>query len=105
MTIFFLFFNICGQDYGSIHRIIAKILNRLLDNWLEDIVPKHTAGEVKSFRYADDQIICCHYILLVFQGAGLSLIESLAGVAPAGSLSPKGTYPASARTMGIEVTQ
>ncbi len=33
----------------------------VLDVWLEDVVPKYTARDIKSFRYADDQIICCYY--------------------------------------------
>jgi RNA-directed DNA polymerase len=33
----------------------------VLDVWLEEVVPKHTTKEVRSFRYADDQVICCHY--------------------------------------------
>ena len=52
-----------GSPQGNIASpILSNIYaHYVLDNWLEDIVPKHTAGEVKSFRYADDQIICCHY--------------------------------------------
>ena len=33
----------------------------VLDVWLEEVVPKYTRREVKSFRYADDQVICCYY--------------------------------------------
>jgi group II intron reverse transcriptase/maturase len=31
----------------------------VLDVWLEEVVPNHITGEIKSFRYADDQVICC----------------------------------------------
>jgi group II intron reverse transcriptase/maturase len=33
----------------------------VLDIWLEEVVPKYTRQEIKSFRYADDQVICCRY--------------------------------------------
>jgi hypothetical protein len=44
-------------------------------------------------------------ILLAFQGAGLDLAESLAGVAPAGGHFPEGHLPSVRRTMGIEWLQ
>jgi len=42
-------------------------------------------------------------ILLAFQGAGLDLAESLAGVAPAGGHFPEGHLPSVRRTMGIVI--
>jgi RNA-directed DNA polymerase len=52
-----------GSGQGSIASpILSNIYaHYVLDTWLEDIVPQHTAREVKSFRYADDQVICCYY--------------------------------------------
>ena len=53
------------SDEGSPQGNIASpILSNIyahyaLDIWMEDVVPKHTRQEVKSFRYADDQVICC----------------------------------------------
>ena len=32
-----------------------------MDEWLEEVVPRYTSKEIKSFRYADDQVICCYY--------------------------------------------
>lgn len=50
-----------GSPQGN---IISPILSNIyahyvLDTWLEDIVPQYTQQEVTTFRYADDQIICC----------------------------------------------
>jgi group II intron reverse transcriptase/maturase len=52
-----------GSPQGN---IVSPILSNIyahyvLDKWLEEVVPQHTAKEIKSFRYADDQIICCYY--------------------------------------------
>ena len=52
-----------GSPQGNIASpILSNIYaHYVLDTWMEDVVPKHTRQEVKSFRYADDQIICCRY--------------------------------------------
>ena len=52
-----------GSPQGNIASpILSNIYaHYVLDVWLEEIVPKYTAREIKSFRYADDQIICCYY--------------------------------------------
>jgi RNA-directed DNA polymerase len=47
--------NICSPMLSNIYA------HYVLDVWLEEIVPQYTTKEVKSFRYADDQIICCYY--------------------------------------------
>jgi len=52
-----------GSPQGN---IVSPILSNIyahyvLDNWLEDVVPLYTRHEVRSFRYADDQVICCRY--------------------------------------------
>lgn len=56
----------CSEEGSPQGNIVSPILSNIyahyvLDEWLLDIVPRYTAGEVKSFRYADDQIICCSY--------------------------------------------
>ncbi|MBP9727548.1 MAG: group II intron reverse transcriptase/maturase [Gammaproteobacteria bacterium] len=50
-----------GSGQGNIASpILSNIYaHYVLDTWLEDVVPAHTIKEVKSFRYADDQVICC----------------------------------------------
>jgi RNA-directed DNA polymerase len=50
-----------GSGQGNIASpILSNIYaHYVLDTWLEDVVPAHTTKEVKSFRYADDQVICC----------------------------------------------
>jgi RNA-directed DNA polymerase len=50
-----------GSGQGSIcSPILSNIYaHYVLDTWLEEVVPHHIAGEIKSYRYADDQVICC----------------------------------------------
>lgn len=50
-----------GSGQGNIASpILSNIYaHYVLDTWVEDVVPAHTTKEVKSFRYADDQVICC----------------------------------------------
>lgn len=52
-----------GSGQGNIASpILSNIYaHYVLDVWLEETVPQHTGREVKSFRYADDQVICCYY--------------------------------------------
>lgn len=52
-----------GSGQGNIASpILSNIYaHYVLDTWLEDVVPQHTNRKVSSFRYADDQIICCYY--------------------------------------------
>ncbi len=52
-----------GAGQGNIASpILSNIYaHYVLDVWLEETVPQYTTQEVKSYRYADDQIICCHY--------------------------------------------
>ncbi len=50
-----------GSPQGN---IVSPILSNIyahyvLDVWLEKVVPQYTRQQVKSFRYADDQVICC----------------------------------------------
>lgn len=52
-----------GSPQGN---IVSPILSNIyahyvIDSWLEDTVPNYTKGQVKSFRYADDEVICCQY--------------------------------------------
>lgn len=47
--------NICSPILSNIYA------HYVLDVWLEEMVPQYTRREVKSFRYADDQVICCQY--------------------------------------------
>lgn len=47
--------NICSPVLSNIYA------HYVLDVWLEEVVPKYTNQEVKSFRYADDQVICCYF--------------------------------------------
>jgi group II intron reverse transcriptase/maturase len=47
--------NICSPVLSNVYA------HYVLDIWLEEVVPQHTRQEVKSFRYADDQVICCRY--------------------------------------------
>jgi group II intron reverse transcriptase/maturase len=55
------------SDEGSPQGCIASpVLSNIyahyvLDEWLEVVVPQYTRQEIKSFRYADDQVICCRY--------------------------------------------
>jgi len=50
-----------GSPQGnSCSPILSNIYaHYVMDVWLEDVVSKHTRRAVKSFRYADDQVICC----------------------------------------------
>jgi RNA-directed DNA polymerase len=42
--------------------IIANIVaHYVVDTWIEDTVKPLAVGEVESFRYADDMVICCRY--------------------------------------------
>jgi RNA-directed DNA polymerase len=52
-----------GSPQGNIASpILSNIYaHYVLDTWMEEVVPKHTRQQVKSFRYADDQVICCRY--------------------------------------------
>lgn len=52
-----------GSPQGNIASpILSNIYaHYVLDVWLEEVVPQHTTKEVKSFRYADDLVICCYY--------------------------------------------
>ncbi len=45
--------NICSPILSNIYA------HYVMDVWLEDVVPEHTRRMIKSFRYADDQVICC----------------------------------------------
>jgi group II intron reverse transcriptase/maturase len=52
-----------GSPQGN---IVSPILSNVyahyvLDIWIEKVVPQYISGKVKSFRYADDQVICCQY--------------------------------------------
>lgn len=47
--------NICSPVLSNIYA------HYVLDTWLEDVVPPYVKNEVRSFRYADDQVICCRY--------------------------------------------
>jgi len=52
-----------GSPQGN---IVSPILSNIyahyvIDTWIEDIAPKYTRNEIKSFRYADDMVICCYY--------------------------------------------
>ncbi len=50
-----------GSGQGNIASpILSNIYaHYVIDVWIEEEVPRHTRQEVKSFRYADDQVICC----------------------------------------------
>ena len=52
-----------GSGQGCIASpILSNIYaHYVLDEWLEDVVPRYTARDIKSFRFADDQVICCYY--------------------------------------------
>ena len=52
-----------GSPQGNIASpILSNIYaHYVLDVWFEDVVPLYTRHEVKTFRYADDQVICCRY--------------------------------------------
>jgi RNA-directed DNA polymerase len=40
--------------------VLANIFaHYVIDQWFEDTVKRHCAGEVALFRYADDMVICC----------------------------------------------
>jgi group II intron reverse transcriptase/maturase len=42
--------------------ILANIFaHYVIDQWFEETVKRHCAGEVVLFRYADDLVICCQY--------------------------------------------
>jgi group II intron reverse transcriptase/maturase len=49
-----------GVPQGSIcSPILANIfLHYVIDEWMEEVVPKYCLGKVKMFRYADDIVIC-----------------------------------------------
>lgn len=47
---------------GVISPILANIyLHYVIDLWVTKVVPKHIAGEIHSFRYADDTLFCFQY--------------------------------------------
>jgi RNA-directed DNA polymerase len=52
-----------GSPQGNIASpILSNIYaHYVLDMWMEDVVPLYTKHEVRSFRYADDQVVCCRY--------------------------------------------
>jgi len=52
-----------GVPQGSIcSPILANIFaHYVVDEWFEDVVKRHCAGNVELFRYADDVVICCQY--------------------------------------------
>jgi RNA-directed DNA polymerase len=42
--------------------VIANIFaHHVIDDWMENTVKSHCAGQVKMVRYADDIVICCQY--------------------------------------------
>lgn len=42
--------------------VIANIFaHYVIDHWFQEIVKQHCHGQVESFRYGDDVVICCHY--------------------------------------------
>lgn len=42
--------------------VIANIFAHVvIDDWIENTVRKHCAGQVKMIRYCDDIVICCQY--------------------------------------------
>lgn len=42
--------------------VLANIFaHYVIDEWIEEVVKHHCAGEVKLFRYCDDGVICCQY--------------------------------------------
>ena len=52
-----------GVVQGSIcSPILANIFaHYVIDEWIEEVVKQHCKGTVESFRYCDDQVICCQY--------------------------------------------
>ncbi len=65
-----------GSGQGNIASpILSNIYaHYVLDVWLENVVPQHTNKEVKSFRYCDDQVICCYY-----RSDAIKVLKSLKG--------------------------
>jgi len=52
----------CSGQGNIASPILSNIYaHYVLDVWLEETVPRYTTREVKSFRYADDQVICCYH--------------------------------------------
>jgi len=42
--------------------VLANIFaHYVIDQWFEETVKRHCAGEVAMFRYADDLVICCQH--------------------------------------------
>lgn len=52
-----------GVPQGSCCSAICSniVAHYVIDEWLEDTVKPLTKGPLKSFRYADDLVICCRY--------------------------------------------
>ena len=52
-----------GVPQGSlVSPVLANIFaHHVIDEWFEDVVKHHCAGEVALFRYCDDAVICCEY--------------------------------------------
>lgn len=52
-----------GVPQGSIcSPILANIFaHYAIDMWIEEMVKPRCQGQIRMFRYADDQIICCEY--------------------------------------------
>jgi RNA-directed DNA polymerase len=52
-----------GVIQGSVcSPILANIYaHYVLDEWVEEVVKKHSKGKVELFRYCDDGVICCRY--------------------------------------------
>lgn len=52
-----------GVPQGSVcSPVIANIFaNEVIDDWMENTVKSHCAGQMKIIRYADDIVICCQY--------------------------------------------
>ena len=52
-----------GVVQGSVcSPIIANIFaHYVLDEWIEEVVKRHSRGKVELFRYCDDAVICCRY--------------------------------------------
>lgn len=52
-----------GVPQGSVcSPVIANIFaHEVIDDWMENTVKQHCAGQVKMIRYADDIVICCEH--------------------------------------------